>query len=55
MISAIESGINGVIGTLNNLSIDIPETPFSDAVKLGFNLSKVSLSRVPKLGLICQK
>ena len=49
MISAIESGINGVIGTLNNLSIDIPETPFSDAVKLGFNLSKVSLSRVPKL------
>lgn len=49
MISAIESGVNGVIGTLNNLSIDIPETPFSDAVTLGFNLSRVSLSRVPKL------
>lgn len=49
MIAAVESGVNGVIEALNAISIDIPETPFSDAFTLGFNLSKIDLPRIPQL------
>ena len=49
MIAAVESGINGVIKALNHVSVDIPETPFSDAFKIGFDLSNVSLPRIPQL------
>lgn len=49
IVSALELAANGIIDILNSISIDIPETPFTDAMHIGFNLSPVSFDRAPHL------
>lgn len=50
MISAVESAMNFVIGGLNKLSFDVPDwVPGIGGETFGFNLSKVSLSRIEYL------
>lgn len=49
MISGIVAGINAVINAVNKLSFEIPATPFSDAVKIGFNLKTVTAPKIPRL------
>lgn len=49
MVNAIIRAINGLINNINKLSIDIPDTPFSDGFTLGFNLPTLSEVHLPRL------
>lgn len=49
MVNAIIRTINGLINNINKLSIDIPDTPFSEGFTLGFNIPTLSEVHLPRL------
>lgn len=49
MTSGIATGINGLTGMLNKLKIDIPETPFTKATTIGFNIPPITVPEIQKL------
>lgn len=49
MANAVIRAINGLISGINKVSIDIPDTPFSSGVKLGFNIPSLSEVHLPRL------
>lgn len=49
ILDGIENAINWIIDGLNSFSVDIPATPFSKAVHIGFDIDPVSFGRVPML------
>lgn len=50
MIGAVETGINYVIGALNNLSFDVPDwIPMIGGDHWGVDIGKVSFGRIPQL------
>lgn len=51
LLSGIASGVNGVIGALNKLKIDVPDwvTELTGVKSFGFNLSTVSATQIPML------
>ena len=49
LANSVISGINAIIGALNKFKIDIPETPISDAVSIGFDISTIPQVKIPRL------
>lgn len=49
MTSGIATGINGLTGMLNKLKIDIPETPFTKATTIGFNIPPITVPPIQGL------
>jgi hypothetical protein len=49
MANSVIRVINGLIGGINTLGINIPATPFSDAVSLKLNVPEISEVHLPRL------
>jgi phage-related protein len=50
-VNSVIRGINFIIGGLNKLSVDIPATALSPAVKFGVNIPTVPLVNIPRIAL----
>jgi hypothetical protein len=50
-INFVIDGINGMINLLNKVQINIPATPFSDALTIGLNLPNLSRLAIPRIAL----
>jgi len=50
-INFVIDGINGMINLLNSVKINIPATPFSDALTIGLNLPNLSRLAIPRVAL----
>jgi len=50
MLQAVANGINGVIGALNKIQINLPAVPpFFEGLSLGVNIPLVSVPQIPRL------
>lgn len=48
-VNLIVKGVNALISGLNKLHIDIPDNPFTGAMRLGFNIPSIPEAKIPRL------
>lgn len=49
LINSVIGLVNGLINQINKISIDVPETPFSDGFTIGFNIPNLDEVHLPRL------